>query len=134
MATNLPKVITYERAVQMFIDHELPDIQNQYEQDGIPDYIARREHWFNWVDWMCVNKEISDWQAENWSVPDICCQESKMTKKYKVIRLTRTGVSRFEEKESVMTEEMLRMNFPTWKGDTVHRVGKFIYQINEIKE
>ena len=57
-----------------------------------------------------------------------------MSKKYKVIRLTRTGVSRFEEKESVMTEEMLRMNFPTWKGDTVHRVGKFIYQINEIKE
>ncbi len=57
-----------------------------------------------------------------------------MSKKYKVIRLTRTGVSRFEEKESVMTEEMLRMNFPTWKGDTVHRVGKFIYHINEIKE
>jgi len=57
-----------------------------------------------------------------------------MSKKYKVIRLTRTGVSRFEEQESVMTEEMLRMNFPTWKGDVIHRVGKFIYQINEIKE
>ena len=72
MAINLPKVITYKRAVQMFIDHELPDIQNQYEQDGIPDYIARREHWFNWVDWMNRSREISDWQAANWSVPDIC--------------------------------------------------------------
>ena len=72
MAINLPKVITYKRAVQMFIDHELPDIQNQYEQDGIPDYIARREHWFNWVDWMNRSSEISDWQAANWSVPDIC--------------------------------------------------------------
>ena len=72
MATNIYKVITYERAVQMFIDHELPDIQNAYEQDGIPDYIARREHWFNWVDWMNRSGEISDWQAANWSVPDIC--------------------------------------------------------------
>ena len=72
MATNLTKVMTYERAVQIFIDHELPDIQNQYEQDGVPDTIARREHWFNWVDWMNKSSEISDWQAANWSVPDIC--------------------------------------------------------------
>ena len=72
MATNIYKVITYERAVQMFIDHELPDIQNQYEQDGVPDPIARREHWFNWVDWMNKSGEISDWQAANWSVPEIC--------------------------------------------------------------
>ena len=73
MATNLNKVITYEKAVQIFIDHELPDIQNQYEQDGVPDTIARREHWFNWVDWMNKSGEISDWQAANWSYPDICC-------------------------------------------------------------
>ena len=72
MATNLNKVITYEKAVQIFIDHELPDIQNQYEQDGVPDTIARREHWFNWVDWMNKSGEISDWQSENWSVPEIC--------------------------------------------------------------
>ena len=72
MATNLNKVLTYEKAVQIFIDHELPDIQNQYEQDGVPDTIARREHWFNWVDWMNKSGEISDWQAANWSVPDIC--------------------------------------------------------------
>ena len=72
MATNLNKVITYEKAVQIFIDHELPDIQNQYEQDGVPDLIARREHWFNWVDWMNKSGEISDWQATNWSVPEIC--------------------------------------------------------------
>ena len=72
MATNLNKVITYEKAVQIFIDHELPDIQNQYEQDGVTDTIARREHWFNWVDWMNKSGEISDWQAENWSIPEIC--------------------------------------------------------------
>ena len=73
MTTQLNKVITYERAVQIFIDHELPDIKNKYEQDGVPDLIARREWWDNWLNWMCVNKEISDWQAANWSVPDICC-------------------------------------------------------------
>ena len=72
MATNLNKVITYEKAVQMFIDHELPDIQNQYGQDGIADRPARNEGWHNFVNWLWENKEISDWQAENWSVPEIC--------------------------------------------------------------
>ena len=72
MATNLPKVMTYERAVQMFIDHELPDIQNEYEQDGIADRIARSEGWHNFINWLWENKEISDWQVENWSVPDVC--------------------------------------------------------------
>ena len=72
MATNLNKVITYERAVQMFIDHELPDIQNEYEEDGIADRPARNEGWHNFVNWLWENKEISDWQVENWSVPEIC--------------------------------------------------------------
>ena len=72
MATNIYKVITYERAVQMFIDHELPDIQNQYEEDGIADRPARNEGWHNFVNMLWENKEISDWQSENWSVPEIC--------------------------------------------------------------
>jgi len=55
-------------------------------------------------------------------------------KKYKVIKWKRTGMSRFESSESIMTEDMLRMNFPTWKGDTVHHVGRHIYHIEEIKE
>ena len=72
MATNIYKVITYERAVQMFIDHELPDIQNAYEEDGVPDRPARNEGWHNWLDWMCANGEINYNQAKDWDIPDCC--------------------------------------------------------------
>ena len=72
MATNLYRVITYDKAVQMFIDHELPDIQHQYEEDGVTDRPARNEGWHNFVNMLWENKEISDWQSANWSVPDIC--------------------------------------------------------------
>jgi len=55
-------------------------------------------------------------------------------KQYKVTKWTRTGMSRFEKKETVMTEAMVYMSFPTWKGDHVHHVGRDIYNIEEIKE
>lgn len=61
-----------KKAIQIFIDHELPDIKIAYEQDGIPDFIARREHWHNWIDWMCKNGEINYNQAKDWDVPDCC--------------------------------------------------------------
>ena len=43
-------------------------------------------------------------------------------------------MSRFESSESIMTEEMVYMSFPTWKGNHVHYVGRHIYHIEEIKE
>ena len=64
--------MTRKKAIQIFIDHELPDIKNKYEQDGIPDYIARREHWHNWLDWMCKSCEINWKEAEDWDIPDCC--------------------------------------------------------------
>lgn len=64
--------MTREKAIQVFIDHELPDIQNEYEQDGIPDYIARCECWANWLDWMCNNGEIDYDQAKDWDLPECC--------------------------------------------------------------
>ena len=41
-------------------------IQEQYEQDGIPDIPARCESWNNWTDSLCKDEQISDWQYENW--------------------------------------------------------------------
>jgi len=64
--------MTREKAIQIFIDHEIPDIKNAYEQDSIPDYIARRECWNSWLDWMCESGEINKDQAESWDVPDCC--------------------------------------------------------------
>ena len=66
--------MTREKAIQIFIDHEIPDIQNEYEQDGIPDFIARRECWHNWLDWMCNSGEINYNQAKDWDTPDCCNQ------------------------------------------------------------
>jgi len=44
-------------------------------------------------------------------------------------------MSRFEKKETVMTEKMVYMSFPTWKDNVVvHHVGRDIYHIEEIKE
>ena len=42
-------ITTRKKAIQIFIDHEMYSIQNKYEQDGIPDYIARREGWHDWL-------------------------------------------------------------------------------------
>lgn len=61
-----------KEAIQMFVDHELPAIQNAYEQDGIPDYIARRECWINWLDYMCKDGNIEYDQSKDWDYPECC--------------------------------------------------------------
>ena len=48
MASQLDFVILFDDAVQQFTDCILPMVQEQYEQDGIADYPARREAWNNW--------------------------------------------------------------------------------------
>ena len=69
---NLDTVILWKDACRMFEDEVLPYVQEQYEQDGIPDWPARREAWNDWTDMLCQDGEISDWQYENWSQPDCC--------------------------------------------------------------
>jgi len=69
MATNLSEVMTFAQACDFFTSEILPEIQLAYEQDGDPDWPARREEWCNWTDALCKDGEISDWQYENWSHP-----------------------------------------------------------------
>ena len=69
MAANLDTVITFAQACDHFTDHILPLVQEQFEQDGIPDIPARCEEWCNWTDMLCKDGEISDWQYGNWSHP-----------------------------------------------------------------
>ena len=69
---NLDFVILWEDACRMFEENVLPYIQQQFEQDGEPDYCARSEEWNNWTDMLCKNGDISDWQYENWSHPSCC--------------------------------------------------------------
>ena len=69
MASQIDTVILFADACDTFITEILPMIQEQYEQDGIADWPARREEWNNWTDSLCDNEEISDWQYANWDHP-----------------------------------------------------------------
>tara|TARA_Y100000310_G_scaffold315329_1_gene365732 strand:+ start:499 stop:723 length:225 start_codon:yes stop_codon:yes gene_type:complete len=72
MATNLSHVLTRTEAIATWENVMLPEIQEAYERDGEPDYIARSEDWNNWTDMLCQDGQISDWQYENWTHPDSC--------------------------------------------------------------
>ncbi len=69
MAKNLDSVLTWKQAVRQFEDLHLPAIKLAFEKDGEPDWPARSEAWNNFTDYLCKNKEISDWQYENWTHP-----------------------------------------------------------------
>jgi len=72
MANNLYAVMLWEDAVKYFNKHILAYVAQEYEQDGVPDYVARSEEWNNWTDSLCKTRRISDWQYENWSHPQTC--------------------------------------------------------------
>lgn len=69
---RLSSVMTRDEAIVQFQEYVLPFVQDEYEQDGRPDWPARREAWNNWTDGLCKDGEISDWQYENWSHPPDC--------------------------------------------------------------
>jgi len=72
MATNLYRVMTWKQACADFKNHVLPYTIKAYEQDGQPDWPARREAWNNWTDSLCKDGQISDWQYNNWSQSPLC--------------------------------------------------------------
>ena len=73
MAQNLPHVMTFAQACEIFTTELLPMIQECHEQDGKPDNPARCEAWNNWTDSLCKDRQISDWQYRNWGHPPCNC-------------------------------------------------------------
>jgi len=69
MARDIDNPILHAQAVEMFTNDVLPLVTLMYEQDGEPDIPARCEAWNNWTDALCKNRQISDWQYENWDHP-----------------------------------------------------------------
>ena len=69
MASNIPNVMIFAQACEIFTSEHLPQIRAEYEQDGEPDIPARCEAWNDWTDAMCKDRQISDWQYNNWSHP-----------------------------------------------------------------
>jgi hypothetical protein len=76
MARNLDRVMTWAQACECFESEILPLVREHHEQDGIPDWPARREAWNNWTDSLCKDRQISDWQYENWDHPP-CIQAER---------------------------------------------------------
>ena len=75
MASDLYTVMLWEEAVQEFNDYYMPTIRQSEELFGranYPDLPMRREAWNNFTDSLCKNNQISDWQYDNWSQPDVC--------------------------------------------------------------
>ena len=69
MASQIDTVILFADACETFTTEILPMIQEAYEQDGQPDWPARREAWNNWTDALASDGQISDWQVNNWGHP-----------------------------------------------------------------
>ena len=59
------------QAIREFKEFEMPYIRETYEQDGIPDWTARREAWNNFTDMLCKNNQITSEQYETWDHPAI---------------------------------------------------------------
>ena len=77
MARDIPNVITRAQAVAEFDEYIIPMlIEQETEWQGTRyphvDLPLRRETWNNWTDSLCKDRQISDWQYENWSQPDSC--------------------------------------------------------------
>ena len=64
--------MTKREAELMFREDILPAVRAAYEQDVVPDYIARSEEWNNFTDGLCKERLITVHQYETWSHPRIC--------------------------------------------------------------
>jgi hypothetical protein len=69
---DISSPILHADACDQFEFDILPFVRDEYEEDGEPDWPARRESWNNWTDSLCKDGQISDWQYENWSQPRVC--------------------------------------------------------------
>jgi len=61
--------MTKAEAEKQFRETVLPVIKQKFEQDGRPDYPARREGWNNWTDALCKEGTITTNQYSNWANP-----------------------------------------------------------------
>jgi len=79
MASDLHTVMTRDEAIASFKECVLPSImQSELDRayDGVYriDEVMRSEAWSYYVDSLCKDRQISDWQYQNWSTPD-CCEQ-----------------------------------------------------------
>ena len=61
---------TEEQIISEFVAYVLPYVQQEYEQDGIVDGIARRENYNNYVDYLREEGLVSEELANVTCLPD----------------------------------------------------------------
>jgi hypothetical protein len=64
--------MTKKQAEAIFKRHDLKAVKETYEQDGVPDWPARREAWNNFTDYLAKDGRITMHQYETWTHPAIC--------------------------------------------------------------
>jgi hypothetical protein len=64
--------MTKEQALKHFKRYDLKTVKKEYEQDGVPDWPARREAWNNFTDYLQKAGHITARQYETWTHPAIC--------------------------------------------------------------
>lgn len=65
--------LTKKQAEQDFKENILPHIKNIETENGNgKDSIMRSEEWANYTDSLCKDGQISSYNYENWSTPQIC--------------------------------------------------------------
>ena len=72
---DLHTVILWAQAVDSFECFIMPAILKKEQENGFTRYAdlpMRREAWSNYTDFLCKDGQISDWQYNNWSQPDVC--------------------------------------------------------------
>lgn len=60
--------MTHKEAKAQFVS-EIFDPIVTFHENGTPDYALRERAWKAWVKELHMEKEITDWQAENWVTP-----------------------------------------------------------------
>ena len=70
---DLYKVLTRDQAIDQFVAMILPGIivQERLNESDF-DEVMRSEAWSHYVDSLCKDLLISDWQYMNWSTPQCC--------------------------------------------------------------
>lgn len=63
--------MTKDEAVRLFKRHDFKAVKELYEQDGVPDWPARREAWNNFTDYLQRSGQITMKQYETWGHPRI---------------------------------------------------------------
>ena len=72
---DISTVTLWAQAVDFFEEYIMPAILMTEQENGFTRYAdlpMRRESWNNYTDALCKDGQISDWQYENWSQPDVC--------------------------------------------------------------